>query len=98
MAAELGNTREDRTADATVEGELAAEWQGRIRRLSIGRPEIAVELRRLLDELAPGRQHPRRPYRNTPLPTGTPGSTRPAGTSTSPNGERIDTGAATTNA
>ncbi|MEI5035964.1 hypothetical protein RB201_35090 [Streptomyces sp. S1A(2023)] len=54
VAAELDNTREDLAADATVEDELAAEWQGRIRRLLIDRPQIAVELRRLLDELAPG--------------------------------------------
>ncbi|MFH9393692.1 hypothetical protein [Streptomyces sp. NPDC017413] len=54
VAAELDNTREDLAADATAEDELAAEWQGRIRRLLIDRPQIAVELQRLLDELAPG--------------------------------------------
>ncbi|MFD3790845.1 hypothetical protein [Streptomyces cyaneofuscatus] len=53
VAAELGNTREDLASDATAEGELAAEWQGRIRRLLIDRPEVAVELQRLLDELIP---------------------------------------------
>ncbi len=42
------------TSDATAEGELSAEWQGRIRRLLIDRPEVAVELQRLLDELTPG--------------------------------------------
>ncbi|MFD6473615.1 hypothetical protein ACFWEH_08920 [Streptomyces anulatus] len=54
VAAELDNTREDLTADADIEGELAAEWQGRIRRLLIDRPQVAEELQRLLDELAPG--------------------------------------------
>ncbi|MFE3719135.1 hypothetical protein [Streptomyces cyaneofuscatus] len=54
VATELGNTREDLTSDVTAEGELAAEWQGRIRRLLIDRPEVAVELQRLLDELTPG--------------------------------------------
>ncbi|WP_324795306.1 hypothetical protein SJX93_20095 [Streptomyces cyaneofuscatus] len=53
VATELGNTREDLASDATAEGELAAEWQGRIRRLLIDRPEVAVELQRLLDELTP---------------------------------------------
>ncbi|MGW1204525.1 hypothetical protein [Streptomyces cyaneofuscatus] len=54
VATELGNIREDLTSDVTAEGELAAEWQGRIRRLLIDRPEVAVELQRLLDELTPG--------------------------------------------
>ncbi|WP_405188371.1 hypothetical protein [Streptomyces anulatus] len=54
VAAELDNTREDLAADAGIEGELAAEWQGRIRRLLIDRPQVAEELQRLLDELAPG--------------------------------------------
>ncbi|MET8657946.1 hypothetical protein [Streptomyces griseus] len=58
VATELGNTREDLAADATVEDELAVEWQGRIRRLLTDRPEVAVELRRLLDELAPGTSAP----------------------------------------
>ncbi|WP_103510508.1 hypothetical protein [Streptomyces sp. SM13] len=51
VAAELGNTREDLAAD--TEGELAAEWQGRIRRLLIDQPQVAEELQRLLDELSP---------------------------------------------
>ncbi|WP_097932651.1 hypothetical protein OH828_17440 [Streptomyces anulatus] len=54
VAAELDNTREDLAADAGIEGELAAEWQGRIRRLLIDRPQVAEDLQRLLDELAPG--------------------------------------------
>lgn len=32
---------------------MAAEWQGRIRRLLAGHPEAAVPLRDLLDELPP---------------------------------------------
>lgn len=53
VAAELGNTREDLAADTDTEGELAAEWQGRIRRLLIDQPQVAEELQRLLDELSP---------------------------------------------
>lgn len=53
-AAELDSTREDLAADPGAEDELAAEWQGRIRRLLVDRPEVAVELRSLLDELTPG--------------------------------------------
>ncbi|MEU3464729.1 hypothetical protein ABZ721_32875 [Streptomyces sp. NPDC006733] len=33
--------------------ELAAEWQGRVRRLLAGNPEVADDLRALLAELAP---------------------------------------------
>lgn len=58
VAAELGHTREDLAADAGIEGELAAEWQGRIRRLLIERPEVAEDLQRLLDELAPSASAP----------------------------------------
>ncbi|WP_274031896.1 hypothetical protein [Streptomyces sp. MMBL 11-1] len=58
VAAELANTREDLATDATAEGELAAEWQGRIRRLLTDRPEVAEELRKLLDELAPDASAP----------------------------------------
>lgn len=54
VAAELDSAREDLSADPAAEGELTAEWQGRIRRLLIDQPQVAVELRRLLDELAPG--------------------------------------------
>ncbi|MFE3877904.1 hypothetical protein ACFXPX_26350 [Kitasatospora sp. NPDC059146] len=53
VAAELENTREDLATDPAAEGELAAEWQGRIRRLLAGHPEAAVPLRDLLHELAP---------------------------------------------
>ncbi|MFE9456372.1 hypothetical protein [Streptomyces californicus] len=61
VAAELAQTRDDLThtrddvaADSTTEEELAAEWQGRIRRLLVDRPQVAAELRALLAELAPG--------------------------------------------
>ncbi|MDP9950259.1 MULTISPECIES: hypothetical protein [Streptomyces] len=54
VAAELTHTRDDLTADSGVGEELAAEWQGRIRRLLTERPEVAADLRALLDELAPG--------------------------------------------
>ncbi|MFF2861366.1 hypothetical protein ACFVSX_15875 [Streptomyces rubiginosohelvolus] len=54
VAAELTTTREDLSTDTASEGELAAEWQGRIRRLLTDQPQVAMELRRLLDELAPG--------------------------------------------
>ncbi|WP_149548392.1 hypothetical protein [Streptomyces marokkonensis] len=39
--------------DAESEAELTAEWQGRVRRLLLARPDVADELRGLLDELAP---------------------------------------------
>lgn len=38
--------------DDEAEAGLAAEWQGRVRRLLLARPEVADELRALLDELA----------------------------------------------
>ncbi|WP_030179810.1 hypothetical protein [Streptomyces violaceorubidus] len=38
--------------DDEAEAGLAAEWQGRVRRLLLARPEVADELRTLLDELA----------------------------------------------
>lgn len=55
VAAELDATREDLLAamasgDQDVEEELQAEWQGRIRRLLTARPEVAEDLRTLLDE------------------------------------------------
>ncbi|MFF2788154.1 hypothetical protein ACFVT6_15505 [Streptomyces sp. NPDC058049] len=53
VAAELENTREDLGSDLTAGDELAVEWQGRIRRLLVDRPEVARELRSLLNELAP---------------------------------------------
>ncbi|MEW2167321.1 hypothetical protein AB0912_30625 [Streptomyces sp. NPDC007084] len=39
--------------DTESEAELAAEWQGRVRRLLNAQPEVAAELRSLLAELAP---------------------------------------------
>ncbi|MBQ0970635.1 hypothetical protein AB0N37_29185 [Streptomyces griseoincarnatus] len=39
--------------DADSEAELTAEWQGRLRRFLLARPEAAEELRRVLDELTP---------------------------------------------
>ncbi|GAB2874558.1 hypothetical protein [Streptomyces mayteni] len=53
VTAQLDTTREELTAapDADTEAELAAEWQGRIRRLLVEHPEVADELRTLLAEL-----------------------------------------------
>ncbi|MFI7410327.1 hypothetical protein ACIBU0_16855 [Streptomyces sp. NPDC049627] len=61
---ELEATREDlllarEAGDEASEAELAAEWQGRLRRLLLARPEVAEELRRLLAELTP--QLPQQP-------------------------------------
>ncbi|MFE2823110.1 hypothetical protein [Streptomyces sp. NPDC059271] len=58
VAAELDATREDLLAalaagDQGVEGELQVEWQGRIRRLLAARPEVAEDLRTLLNEFDP---------------------------------------------
>lgn len=58
VTAELDATREDLTSqeaedDEEVVRELQAEWRGRVRRLLTARPEVAGELRRLLDELDP---------------------------------------------
>ncbi|WP_328724808.1 hypothetical protein [Streptomyces sp. NBC_00259] len=58
VAAELDAAHDDllashTTGDPDTERELAAEWQGRIRRLLTARPEVAEELRTLLDELDP---------------------------------------------
>ncbi|WP_431989414.1 hypothetical protein [Streptomyces albogriseolus] len=39
--------------DADAEAELTVEWQGRLRRFLLARPEAAEELRRVLDELTP---------------------------------------------
>ncbi|MFJ8998499.1 hypothetical protein ACIRG8_09150 [Streptomyces sp. NPDC102359] len=39
--------------DADAEAELTVEWQGRLRRFLLARPEAADELRRILDELTP---------------------------------------------
>ncbi|MFD8299255.1 hypothetical protein ACWEG1_01355 [Streptomyces bauhiniae] len=58
IAAELDTTRVDLMAaqgggDADTAAELGAEWQGRIRRLLVARPEAADDLRSLLAELTP---------------------------------------------
>ncbi|WP_217165898.1 hypothetical protein [Streptomyces sp. AC512_CC834] len=59
VVAELAATREDALAagaadDRETLAELHAEWQGRLRRLLAARPDIAAELRELLEELDPG--------------------------------------------
>jgi hypothetical protein len=59
VTAELDATREDLATaesrgDEGVAQELQEEWRGRIRRLLTARPEAAEDLRRLLDDLAPG--------------------------------------------
>jgi hypothetical protein len=41
------------SGDPDTEAELTAEWQGRMRRLLLARPEVAEELRRVLAELSP---------------------------------------------
>ena len=66
VRAELDATRSDLLAargagDSLSEEELRGEWQGRLRRLLIAEPQIADELRRLLDELSP-------PGQDTPAP------------------------------
>ncbi|MER5830691.1 hypothetical protein ABT116_07605 [Streptomyces sp. NPDC002130] len=58
VGGELEATREDlllarRTGDDDTESELTAEWQARVRRLLVARPEVADELRRILAELSP---------------------------------------------
>jgi hypothetical protein len=58
VAGELDADREDLVAaresgDGEAEAELQREWRGRVRRLIAQRPEVAGELRALLDELAP---------------------------------------------
>ncbi|WP_407566570.1 hypothetical protein [Streptomyces sp. 184] len=58
VAAELEATRDDALAaeaagDRETLGELHAEWQGRLRRLLVARPDVAAELRALLDEVEP---------------------------------------------
>jgi hypothetical protein len=55
IEAEIVEAREEvvaaRTAgDDTVEQALVGEWQGRLRRLLASHPDLAAELRRLLDE------------------------------------------------
>ncbi|MBD3003195.1 MULTISPECIES: hypothetical protein [unclassified Streptomyces] len=58
VGAELEAGRADLLAarengDELSEAELRAEWQGRVRRLLVDRPDIAATLRELLDELNP---------------------------------------------
>ena len=65
VAGELEATRADLLTvqvdgDSDTEAELAAEWQGRIRRLLAAHPEAADHLRVLLAELAPGLRQPPR--------------------------------------
>ncbi|WP_329614149.1 hypothetical protein OG244_13795 [Streptomyces brevispora] len=59
VAAQLDTSRRDllgaqSDGDEETEREIAAEWQGRIRRLLITHPELVAELRSLLTELDPG--------------------------------------------
>lgn len=59
VAAQLDAGRAETAAaaeadDQEVLRELRTEWQGRLRRLLVARPEAAAELCRLLDEIAPG--------------------------------------------
>ncbi|MEU5308774.1 hypothetical protein [Streptomyces sp. NPDC021562] len=59
VATQLDTSRRDlldaqADGDEEAEGEVAAEWRGRIRRLLVAHPELAAELRSLLTELAPG--------------------------------------------
>lgn len=53
VPAELAATREGLAHGADTEAELTAEWQGRVRRPLIGRPECAKKLRGPLDALGP---------------------------------------------
>ncbi|MGW3558670.1 hypothetical protein ACWDNT_15060 [Streptomyces sp. NPDC000963] len=58
---ELDATRDDllaarETGDDLTEQELREEWAGRLRRLLREQPEVAVDLRRILDELEPEAQ------------------------------------------
>ncbi|MGX9889019.1 hypothetical protein [Streptomyces sp. NPDC002276] len=64
VGGELEATREDlllarAAGDTDTEAELTAEWQARLRRLLLARPEVADELRRILAELSPGPPEPR---------------------------------------
>lgn len=63
VGGELEATREDlllaqRSGDTETESELTAEWQARVRRLLVARPEVADELRRILAELSPALPEP----------------------------------------
>jgi hypothetical protein len=66
VGGELEATREDllvaqRSGDTETEAELTAEWQARVRRLLVARPEVADELRRILAELSPALPEERPP-------------------------------------
>ncbi|WLQ33987.1 hypothetical protein P8A18_11285 [Streptomyces castrisilvae] len=59
VAAQLDTSRQDllgarSNGDEETEREIAAEWQGRIRRLLVAHPELVTELRSLLTEIDPG--------------------------------------------
>ncbi|MFJ5843497.1 hypothetical protein [Streptomyces sp. NPDC092903] len=59
IAAQLDTSRQDllgarSNGDEEAEREIAAEWQGRIRRLLVAHPELVAALRSLLTELDPG--------------------------------------------
>ncbi|MEV7706950.1 hypothetical protein FKO01_32755 [Mesorhizobium sp. B2-3-3] len=58
VGAQLDTSRRDllgaqSSGDEEAEREIAAEWQGRIRRLLVAHPELVAELRSLLTELDP---------------------------------------------
>ncbi|MFE7622233.1 hypothetical protein [Streptomyces sp. NPDC057509] len=58
VAAQLDTSRQDllgarSNGDEETEREIAAEWQGRIRRLLVAHPELVTELRSLLTEIDP---------------------------------------------
>ncbi|MEE4490322.1 hypothetical protein [Streptomyces sp. BE230] len=58
VAAQLDTSRRDllgaqTDGDEETEREIAAEWQGRIRRLLVAHPELVAQLRSLLTELDP---------------------------------------------
>ncbi|MFD7972383.1 hypothetical protein [Streptomyces clavifer] len=59
VGAQLDTSRRDllgaqSSGDEETEREIAAEWQGRIRRFLVAHPELVAELRSLLIELDPG--------------------------------------------
>ncbi|MYY02689.1 MULTISPECIES: hypothetical protein [unclassified Streptomyces] len=59
VAAQLDTSRQDllgaqSNGDEETGREIAAEWQGRIRRLLVAHPELVTELRSLLTEIDPG--------------------------------------------
>ncbi|MFG2622531.1 hypothetical protein ACGFXC_33445 [Streptomyces sp. NPDC048507] len=54
VAEDLAATREELLGSGPdSETELVAEWQARVRRLLLSHPDVAGELRRILDELHP---------------------------------------------